>query len=126
MPAPPDGRLPKLGLRPNQVTTQDEELRWGAWQKLEPLPFDGDVDAAADRLIEVAKSFERTAFVERDGLYLSFTFSTRWFTDDVEFLIAPDEGVVHFRSASRLGWGDKGVNRRRMKRFSSRWADSGA
>lgn len=35
------------------------------------------------------------------------------FIDDVEFLLAPGE-PLHFRSASRSGTGDLGVNRRRM------------
>jgi uncharacterized protein (DUF1499 family) len=32
----------------------------------------------------------------------------------VEFLIDPDGKLIHFRSASRTGYSDMGVNRKRM------------
>jgi uncharacterized protein (DUF1499 family) len=34
--------------------------------------------------------------------------------DDVEFLFDDDTTIVHFRSASRSGYSDMGVNRQRM------------
>jgi uncharacterized protein (DUF1499 family) len=39
------------------------------------------------------------------------------FVDDVEFLVDPVKGVVHVRSASRLGRRDFGVNRERVERL---------
>ncbi|HJT19346.1 MAG TPA: DUF1499 domain-containing protein [Nitrospira sp.] len=41
------------------------------------------------------------------------------FVDDVEFLFEEDTKTVHFRSASRIGYGDFGVNRRRMEEIRS-------
>ena len=38
------------------------------------------------------------------------------FRDDLEFRHSPAEGVVHVRSASRVGVYDFGVNRRRVER----------
>lgn len=38
------------------------------------------------------------------------------FRDDLEFHASPAEGVVHVRSASRIGVYDFGVNRRRVER----------
>jgi uncharacterized protein (DUF1499 family) len=37
------------------------------------------------------------------------------FVDDVEFLAEPAAGLVHVRSASRLGHSDLGVNRKRIE-----------
>nr|MBP7592461.1 DUF1499 domain-containing protein [Chloroflexota bacterium] len=37
------------------------------------------------------------------------------FIDDVEFYFDDTEGLIHFRSASRLGYGDGGTNRKRME-----------
>ena len=37
------------------------------------------------------------------------------FDDDVEFVVDEQAGTIHFRSASRAGRGDLGVNRRRME-----------
>ena len=36
------------------------------------------------------------------------------FRDDVEFLIDESNSVIHFRSASRMGYGDGNINRQRM------------
>jgi uncharacterized protein (DUF1499 family) len=37
------------------------------------------------------------------------------FVDDVEFLFDDEAKTIHFRSASRTGRSDFGVNRRRME-----------
>ncbi len=42
------------------------------------------------------------------------------FVDDVELLADENAGLIHFRSASRLGFGDLGVNGRRMRRVTAR------
>jgi len=42
-------------------------------------------------------------------------------TDDVEFLINRDSGEVHYRSASRVGIGDMGVNQKRVTRINELW-----
>ena len=39
------------------------------------------------------------------------------FIDDVDFLLDEKEGVIHFRSASRVGYSDLGANRKRMERI---------
>jgi uncharacterized protein (DUF1499 family) len=55
---------------------------------------------------------------EKDN-YIAATFisSTFGFVDDFEIRIDPNEGVLHFRSASRVGYGDGGVNRKRVELF---------
>jgi uncharacterized protein (DUF1499 family) len=82
-----------------------------------PWPFTGEASEVFDRLRSVvaAQPGARLA-AERDN-YLHFEFTTRWlgFVDDVEFLLDPQAGSIHFRSASRLGYSDLGVNRRRME-----------
>ncbi len=42
------------------------------------------------------------------------------FVDDVELLADENAGLIHFRSASRVGLGDLGVNGRRMRRITMR------
>ncbi len=37
------------------------------------------------------------------------------FADDLELNLRPDDGVIAVRSASRLGYSDLGVNRRRVE-----------
>jgi uncharacterized protein (DUF1499 family) len=59
----------------------------------------------------------RTKLVEEDEAYLHFEFTSRLlrFVDDVEFVIDDESKTIHFRSASRIGYGDHGVNRDRME-----------
>ncbi len=68
-------------------------------------------------LIQIFSSFPRTELVEEKGGYLhfearSFLFG---FVDDVEFWFDADSKTIHFRSASRSGYYDFGVNRKRME-----------
>ena len=53
--------------------------------------------------------------VEPGYLYAEFRSKLMGFVDDVEFLADPAAGVVHVRSASRLGRRDFGVNRSRIE-----------
>ena len=48
--------------------------------------------------------------------YIHVEFRSRLFgfVDDVEFLFDDQEAVIHFCSASRSGYSDMGVNRKRM------------
>lgn len=48
-----------------------------------------------------------------------FTSAVFGFTDDVDFLIE-DNGLIQVRSASRTGYWDFGVNRRRVEHFRER------
>ena len=49
--------------------------------------------------------------------YLYAQLTTKWlrFVDDAEFWASAAEGVIHVRSASRVGRRDFGVNRRRVE-----------
>ena len=48
-------------------------------------------------------------------LYAEFTSQWMGFVDDVEFYLPDSPGVIHVRSASRLGESDLGVNRQRIE-----------
>ena len=44
------------------------------------------------------------------------------FVDDLELLIDQEQGVIHVRSASRVGQYDLGANRRRVEDLQRRFA----
>ncbi len=48
-------------------------------------------------------------------LYAEFTSRIMRYVDDVEFLFEPASGIVHVRSASRVGYSDLGANRARIE-----------
>jgi uncharacterized protein (DUF1499 family) len=80
------------------------------------IPLTGPPDAARARLAALVERHPRARIVTVDSVYLHAEFRSRLFgfIDDVEFRLDPAAHAIHFRSASRLGRGDLGANRRRM------------
>ena len=88
---------------------------------MDPLPFSGSLEAARAKLIEVLRNYPRTRIVREEPDYLkaecrSLIFR---FVDDVEFVFDAGAQRIRFRSASRLGRSDFGVNRKRMEEISA-------
>ena len=104
---------------PNCVCTQEDNSR----KKIEPIYFTGDAQQAATKLERLISGYEYAVLVKQEPNYYHFEFVTRLgkFIDDVEFLIDPTAKLIHFRSASRIGYGDFGKNKRRMKKIKSDW-----
>lgn len=113
--APPgltaEGALAACPDRPNCVNSQADA---GSRAAIAPLSVAAPDKAAAIKSAMAEIGAELVA--EQNG-YLAFTDSSALFgfVDDVEFLIGAD--VVHIRSASRVGYGDGGVNRARVERI---------
>lgn len=117
--APPGGPLRPCPSTPNCVSTDAAD----AGHAMPPLPFTGSAQAAHARARAALLAEPRTRIVtERPG-YLHVEARSRVFrfVDDVEVLVDSAAQVVRFRSASRLGRRDFGVNRARMERFGERF-----
>jgi uncharacterized protein (DUF1499 family) len=101
--------------KPNCVSSQSVDNE----HFIEPIQFTGSVDEAWQRLVAVLNATKRTKTVEHLELYLhvEVTSLVFRFVDDVEFLISPNEKIIHVRSASRIGRSDWGVNRKRVERI---------
>ena len=110
---PGDGRLAPCGKAPNCVSSQASDPR----HVIAPLEFSGSPAQAFDDLERLVASLPRTRIVARSGNYMHAEFTTRLFrfTDDVEFLLDEPAGLIHVRSASRIGRSDFGTNRRRVE-----------
>ena len=91
---------------------------------MEPLRFSGDGAVAMQKLATVMRELPGARVTAQDGDYLRAEVTTRWlgFRDDVEFVLDRSAGVIHFRSASRLGSDDLGVNRARMETVRARFS----
>ncbi len=72
---------------------------------------------AKEALKTVIAMLPRTKLVDEDVSYLHYEFTSLLlrFVDDVEFLFDEATKTVRFRSASRMGYSDLGVNRKRME-----------
>ncbi|GKS66007.1 hypothetical protein YTPLAS72_33110 [Nitrospira sp.] len=98
---------------PNCVSTQATDES----HAIMPFRYKKPRVEAKEALKVVINSLSRTKLVEEDESYLHYEFTSLLlrFVDDVEFLFDDDTKTIHFRSASRTGYSDLGVNRRRME-----------
>ena len=115
-----DGRLKGLPATPNCVSSQaalypDHPMR--AFAEIAPLPLRGDATVTLARLQTIVAGMEggRVVRTGPDYLYAQYTTKLLQFVDDVEFWVDPVAQVVQVRSASRIGHGDRGVNRARVE-----------
>jgi uncharacterized protein (DUF1499 family) len=83
---------------------------------MEPITYTTSTAEAKQRLLTVIQATPRTTIIEDSPTYLAVVFRSALlrFPDDVEFYFDEPHKLIHFRSASRLGQGDMGVNRARM------------
>ena len=109
-----DGKFMPPTWKPNCVSSTVEK---SDTHYIPPIAFAGDAASAWAKLLTVVKSQPRTQLISQQPnyLYVEFRSAGLGFIDDVEFALDEKAGVIHVRSASRLGIGDLGVNRRRME-----------
>lgn len=106
------GQLLPCPSSPNCVSTRAADPA----QQMAPLPYRVDRATSRNLILSVIRAMPRTTIVTEADHYLHAEFRSRLFgfVDDVEFLLDDDAAVIHFRSASRTGYSDRGVNRQRM------------
>ncbi len=107
------GRLADCPDRPNCVSSFAE----GQEHRVEALTLKGAPATASARLKRILEAMPRTVVVDASDTYLRAEATSLIFryVDDLEILIDADSGKIHFRSASRAGYSDLGVNRRRVE-----------
>ena len=108
----PPGRLPPCPSSPNCVSTESSDPA----KQMAPLPYRVDRLTSRQMILSIVGTMPRASIVSEADHYLHAEFRSRLFgfVDDVEFLFDDDAAVIHFRSASRTGHSDMGVNRQRM------------
>ena len=118
MKQPSPGTFAPCPASPNCVSTlADPEDKT---HYIAPLRF-GSVEGkdVMGEVVAVLKDERRTIIVTQSEAYLHAEVRSRLFrfVDDVEVFVNQANGLVHFRSASRLGYGDFGVNRKRVEKL---------
>jgi uncharacterized protein (DUF1499 family) len=116
-----NGRLRPCPDRPNCVCSEDEDLP----SYVKPLVFSGPAKSGWENAKQIIREMGGRIALE-DDCYLWVTFSTRIFrfVDDLELRMDKDNGVIHVRSSSRVGYSDMGVNRRRIENFRVRFTQN--
>jgi len=111
-----DGRLAPCPSSPNCVSSDADASDTG--HHVAPFVLAASDPAAAWKAArEAVAALERTEIVsEGEGyLHAEVTSALMGFVDDLELHLRPDHGIIAVRSASRVGYGDMGVNRRRVE-----------
>ncbi|MFT6099458.1 MAG: hypothetical protein ACJAYF_002005 [Arenicella sp.] len=110
-----NGKLADLPQSPNAVSSQTSQSA----KQVEALPLKGSAVETKAAIIDCLAKMGGNKIAEQADDYIRTVFTTRLFRfkDDVEFYIDADEGQVHFRSASRVGYSDMGANRKRYQAF---------
>ena len=106
---------------PNCVSSQEINSQ----HRIQPITFEGSLELAKERLHRVINSMRGTRIITQDVLYWHAEFTTQLlrFIDDVEFFFDESQSLIHLRSASRQGYWDLGVNRRRVETIRSRFEE---
>ena len=108
-----DGKLAPCPASPNCVSSQGADQEHG----IEPLRYTCPPQEALERSKRAISGMKRARVITESGGYLhaEFTSALFRFVDDVEFSLDEHASVIHVRSASRLGYSDLGVNRKRIE-----------
>lgn len=89
-----------------------------------PFPYSDNRAEAYARLKKVLSQMTRTTIVgeKEDYIHAEARSLIFRFVDDVEFYFPADEKMIHVRSASRVGYSDLGVNRKRVEEIRERFS----
>jgi uncharacterized protein (DUF1499 family) len=112
--AGPD-RLSPCPDSPNCVSSQSNDTA----HFTEPLHYTGNLAEARQKLIDLLGNSKRARLISAEADYVHAEFRSLIFNfvDDVEFYFSSEDRIIHVRSASRTGYYDFGVNRRRVERL---------
>jgi uncharacterized protein (DUF1499 family) len=114
-----DGKLKPPSMTENSVTSQaalypDHPQR--KYADIAPLPVKGEGPATIAQIKAIVEGMGAKVVKSEPGyLYAQFTTRLMKYVDDVEFWFDPKANVIQVRSASRVGRGDLGVNRKRIE-----------
>ncbi len=102
---------------PNCVSTYDTDEEHG----IDAIVLEGETAVAQAKLLAIIQAMPNSTLITNEPGYLHAEFrSSIWrFVDDVEVYFDEEAGLIHFRSAARLGQGDGGVNRRRIEQIQA-------
>lgn len=112
-----DGMLWSCPALPNCVSSFATDKK----HQIDPFEYSGSKEQTLLRLKSVISIMGGAKVVSEKANYLHAEFTSKLFrfVDDAEFLLDDKTKTLHFRSASRLGYSDLGVNRKRIETIKS-------
>lgn len=105
---------------PNCVSSLESDQA----RRVDPLPLHGSAAEGLAAVRQVILSMPRSRIAAEGPGFLRAEFRSLIFrfVDDVEIVVDESAGVIHIRSAARVGRSDMGVNRRRVGEIRDRLA----
>lgn len=118
-----EGRLAPCPSSPNCVSSEATD----PGHRVEAFVVEGEMEPAWSGLRRWLEEQDRVQITvdEADYLHAVFTTPLLRFRDDVEFHARPERGEIAVRSASRVGYGDLGANRKRVEAIRAELARRG-
>ena len=117
-----EGSLAPCPDAPHCVSTQSED----DGHRMEPLSYTTSQAEAQEKLLNIIRPMKRTRIISigKNYLHVECTSAIFRYVDDVEFYFDDEQQLIHFRSSSRIGYYDVGVNRRRMEKIRENYLDN--
>ena len=116
-----DGQLLACPASPNCVSSFASDKK----HQIDPLRYSASREEQLLRLkaLIVKMGNARVVTEKANYLHVEFTSKVFRFVDDAEFLLDDENKTIYFRSASRIGRSDFGVNRKRIEAIKSLLAE---
>jgi len=109
--------------RPNCVYTKAQDTK----HVIKPFHLNGDPIVSWDAIRTIIGNMPRNKIITTTDRYLHVECKSRLFgfIDDLELQLNPANGKIEIRSASRIGFSDLGVNRRRVENLRQKLTEKG-
>jgi len=111
------GQLAAMPEKPNAVSSQTDIVE----KRVEPLHYKASYEETIRSVLATLNAMGNNELQVQESHYIYSVFTTNvfHFHDDVELLLDEQTKRVHFRSQSRAGHSDLGVNRNRYQQFKA-------
>jgi len=111
-----NGKFSEIPNKQNSVSTETVYKD----KLIEPLKLKGTVNESKEAMKKAFVSFGRIEIKQETDTYIYAVATTEKmkFHDDIEIYFDEKNGKIQYRSASRAGYGDMGVNRDRYNKIA--------
>jgi uncharacterized protein (DUF1499 family) len=117
----------KLAPCPNTPNCVSSQALAGSNHYIAPFIIKGKAEDAWAAFQQALAGRKRTVITEAssDALHAEATSLIFRFVDDIDAVLDADMKLIHIRSASRVGYSDLGVNRRRIEALRQQLRQAG-
>lgn len=111
-----NGKLREVPAKPNAVSTQTNQVD----KQIKPLALKETLKQSKDAIKEALKSYGGIEIIEEteNYIYAIATTDKMKYRDDIEIYFDEANNVIQYRSASRVGYSDMGLNKVRYEKIS--------